>query len=174
LFLDSSSSLFSTLSLHDALPIFSFSPINSILVHYFQYNNNGLRSKHFSYFSSTVVKVSYITFNSSLVKVNPLPSLVLSSFHHLTSYLGLSPFQLTKLSSFVHPPWLRYNTTISSITFQSTRYFFSIIHNNLLRFNLPELLFGLKHLLHLFLLLLLVHLLFVVFFLPIVVPFFHG
>src|SRR5699024_9613669 len=109
--------------------------------------------------------------NSSLVKVNPLPSLVLSPLHHLTSYFGLSPFQLTKLSSFVHPPLLRCSTTISSITFQSTRYFFSIIHNNLLHFNLPSLPFELKHLLHLTPLL--VHLLFAVSFLQIAVLFSH-
>src|SRR5699024_6224249 len=77
-------------------------------------------------------KVSYSIFSSSLVKVNPLPTLVLSGFHHLTSNFGLSPFQLIKFSSFAQPPWLLCNTTISSITSQSTRQLFSFIQNNLL------------------------------------------
>src|SRR5699024_12604587 len=103
-----------------------------------------------------------------------VPLFAIAVYNLLLMYFGFTPFQLTNLSSFVHPPLLLYNTTISSITFQSTRYFFSIIHNNLLRFNLPSLLFELKHPLHLFLLPLLVHLLIVVIFLLIVAPFPHG
>src|SRR5699024_11789305 len=75
--------------------------------------------------------------SSPLVKVNPLPTLVLSGFHHLTSNFGSSPFQLIKFNSFAHPPWLLCNTTISSITSQYTRYFFSFIQNNLLTFYFP-------------------------------------